>query len=75
MSGRDLLRTVIKRVGGTLGFDGVAMKPGRHAALAMLMGKPIAILPAPGIAVMAAFDHLLKPMLLKRHGVIEKAGA
>jgi molybdopterin biosynthesis enzyme len=48
------------------------MKPGRHTALAMLKGKPIAILPAPGLAVMAGFEQVLKPMLLKRHGVVEK---
>jgi molybdopterin molybdotransferase len=71
-SSRELLKGVIKRVGGTWGFDGVALKPGRHAALAVLKGKPIAVLPAPGVAALAAFEQLVLPMLLKRHGVVER---
>jgi molybdopterin molybdotransferase len=69
---RELIKGVIKRVGGTWGFDGVAMKPGRHAAVAVLKGKPVAVLPAPPLAALAGFEQLLWPMLLKRHGVVEK---
>jgi molybdopterin molybdotransferase len=69
---RELLKGVIKRVGGTWGFDGVAMKPGRHAAIAVLKGKPVAVLPAPALAALVGFEQLLWPMLLKRHGVVER---
>jgi molybdopterin molybdotransferase len=72
LASRELLKAVVKRTGGTWGFDGVAVKPGRHAALAMLRGKPVAVLPGPPIAALAAFEHLVWPMLLKRHGVVEK---
>jgi molybdopterin molybdotransferase len=71
-SSRELIKSVIKRVGGTWGFDGVALKPGRHAALAVLKGKPVMVLPAPPLAALAAFDQLLWPMLLKRHAVVER---
>lgn len=69
---RELIKGVIKRVGGTWGFDGVALKPGRYAAVAVLKGKPVAVLPAPPLGALAGFEQLLLPMLLKRHGVVEK---
>jgi molybdopterin molybdotransferase len=66
-----LFTHVLKRLDGTVGFESVALKPGRHASVAMLDHKPIAVLPGPPLSTLAAFDELARPMLLKRHAVLE----
>jgi molybdopterin molybdotransferase len=69
---KDRIKQVIKTMGGTIGFDGVAIKPGKPAGLAMLNKVPIAILPGNPGACSVAFDQLARPMLLKLQGVVEK---
>ncbi len=69
---RDLVKKTVRNMGGTLGFDGVALKPGKPASVAMLHRTPIAILPGNPGAATVAFDQLARPMLLKLQGVIEQ---
>ncbi|MBX7098272.1 MAG: molybdopterin molybdotransferase MoeA [Myxococcaceae bacterium] len=71
VGGRDRLKAVAQALGGTLGFDGVAIKPGRPVGLALIRQVPVALLPGNPGAAMVAFDQLVRPMLLKAQGVFE----
>lgn len=68
---RDRTKQVIRAMGGTLGFEQVAMKPGRPSGLALLGQTPVAVLPGNPGAALVAFDQLVRPVLLKLQGVFE----
>lgn len=72
VGGRDRSKPILRELGATLRFDGVALKPGKPAALAVLSGIPIAVLPGNPGAAAVTFDQLVRPMLLKRQGVLEE---
>ncbi|MFZ5467981.1 MAG: gephyrin-like molybdotransferase Glp [Myxococcota bacterium] len=66
------VKHVLASRGATLGFEGVALTPGKSASLALWNGVPICLLPASPAAAAVAFDQLARPMLLARQGVLEK---
>ncbi|MBI3180876.1 MAG: molybdopterin molybdotransferase MoeA [Myxococcales bacterium] len=68
---RDRVKHAVKAMGGTLGFDGVALKPGKPASVALVRRMPIAILPGNPGAATVGFDQLARPLLLKMQGVVE----
>lgn len=69
---RDRVKHVLQQQGGTLGFDGVAMRPGKPVGLGLLRRVPVAILPGNPLAAALTFDQLVRPMILKRLGVVEQ---
>ncbi len=69
---RDRVKAVLQQLGGTLGFDGVAMRPGKPVGLGLLRRVPVAILPGNPLAAALTFDQLVRPMILKRLGVVEQ---
>lgn len=69
---KDRVKAVVEALGGTLSFDGVAMKPGKPTGLARLRRIPICILPGNPGAACVAFDQIARPMLLKRQGALER---
>jgi molybdopterin molybdotransferase len=68
---RDRIKKVLAADGGTLAFDGLAMKPGKPASFGSLEGTPVVILPGNPGAAAVAFDQLARPAILKHQGVIE----
>jgi molybdopterin molybdotransferase len=68
---KDLVKRILARLGARSIFDGVAMKPGKPAAVAIYRDTPIAILPGNPGAATVAFDQFARPMLLKRQGAVE----
>ena len=68
---RDRVKGVLQQMGGTLGFDGVSIRPGKPVGLGLLRRVPIAILPGNPLAAAVTFDQLVRPMILKRLGVVE----
>lgn len=69
---RDLVKRTLRAMGAELVFDGIAMKPGKPASVAVLSTRPIVILPGNPGAAAVAFDQLARPMLFKRQGVRER---
>jgi molybdopterin molybdotransferase len=69
---RDRVKGVLQQMGATLGFDGVAIRPGKPVGLGLLQRVPIAILPGNPLAAALTFDQLVRPMILKRLGVVEQ---
>jgi len=68
---KDLVKRVLRGLGGVTVFDGVALKPGKPAGVVMLDKHPILILPGNPGAAAVAFDQFARAMLFKRQGVIE----
>ncbi len=68
---RDRVKTVLAQMGCTMGFDGVSIRPGKTVGLALLHRVPIAVLPGNPLEAALTFDQLVRPMILKRHGVVE----
>jgi molybdopterin molybdotransferase len=65
---RDRVREAILRLGGTLLFRRVAMRPGRPTAFALIGGKPIFALPGNPVSAMVSFELLARPALLAMGG-------
>ena len=67
---RDLLPAVISTLGkpGII-VHGVAMRPGRPAALCAIQDKPVILLPCFPVAAMLSFSVLVKPILQKLTGL------
>jgi len=68
---KDLVKRTLRALGADIPVDGVAMKPGKPAGVAILHGHPVVILPGNPGAASVAFDQLARPMLFKRQGVVE----
>ena len=68
---KDLVKRTLRALGAAIPVDGVAMKPGKPAGVAILHGRPVVILPGNPGAASVAFDQLARPMLFKRQGVVE----
>ena len=68
---KDLIKRTLRALGAAIALDGVAMKPGKPAGVAILHGGPVVILPGNPGAAAVAFDQLARPMLFKRQGVVE----
>lgn len=68
---KDLVKRTLRAMKADLVVDGVAMKPGKPAGVALFNSHPIVILPGTPGAAAVGFDRLARPMLLKRQGVEE----
>jgi molybdopterin molybdotransferase len=65
---RDFVKAAIEKLGGTITFWKVNMKPGKPLAFAMLEGKPIFALPGNPVAAMVSFELFVRPSILKAMG-------
>jgi len=65
---RDFVKAAIERMGGSVTFWKVNMKPGKPLAFAMLEGKPVFALPGNPVAAMVSFELFVRPSLLKAMG-------
>jgi len=65
---RDFVKAAIEKLGGTVTFWKVNMKPGKPLAFAMLEGKPIFALPGNPVAAMVSFELFVRPAILKAMG-------
>jgi molybdopterin molybdotransferase len=65
---RDLVRTTIESLGGTISVWQVRMKPGKPVALASVLGKPFVCLPGNPAAAFAVFTLLITPMIRRMQG-------
>ncbi len=68
---KDFIKRTLRGLRAAIPVDGVAMKPGKPAGVAVLQGRPVVILPGNPGAAAVAFDQLARPMLFKRQGVLE----
>lgn len=65
---RDFVKMAIEKLGGSVTFWKVNMKPGKPLAFAMLEGKPVFALPGNPVAAMVSFELFVRPSLLKAMG-------
>lgn len=65
---RDFVKMAIEKLGGTVTFWKVNMKPGKPLAFAMLSGKPVFALPGNPVAAMVSFELFVRPSILKAMG-------
>ncbi len=65
---RDFVKVAIEKLGGSVTFWKVNVKPGRPLAFAMLQGRPVFALPGNPVAVMVSFELFVRPSLLKSMG-------
>ncbi|QEM67652.1 molybdopterin molybdotransferase MoeA [Geobacter sp. FeAm09] len=64
----DFVKAAIERLGGTITFWKVNVKPGKPLAFATLEGKPVFALPGNPAAAMVSFELFVRPYLLKAMG-------
>lgn len=69
----DLVPIAINRLGkpGVI-VHGIAMRPGKPTALAIVNRKPIMLLPGNPVAAMFSFETFVRPLLLKMLGIEEE---
>lgn len=65
---RDFVKMAIEKLGGSVTFWKVNMKPGKPLAFAMLEGKPVFALPGNPVAAMVSFELFVRPSILKAMG-------
>ncbi len=65
---RDFVKMAIEKLGGSVTFWKVNMKPGKPLAFAILDGKPVFALPGNPVAAMVSFELFVRPSLLKAMG-------
>jgi len=65
---RDYVKMAIEKLGGTVTFWKVDMKPGKPIAFATLAGRTVFALPGNPVAAMVAFELFVRPSLLKAMG-------
>jgi len=65
---RDFVKVAIEKLGGSVTFWKVNMKPGKPLAFAMLQGKPVFALPGNPVAAMVSFELFVRPSILKAMG-------
>lgn len=65
---RDFVKMAIEKLGGTIAFWKVNMKPGKPLAFALLEGTPVFALPGNPVAAMVSFELFVRPSLLKAMG-------
>lgn len=65
---RDYVKAAIEKLGGSITFWKVNMKPGKPLAFAMLDGKPVFALPGNPVAAMVSFELFVRPSILKAMG-------
>ncbi len=65
---RDYVKLAIEKLGGSVTFWKVDMKPGKPLAFAVLEGKPVFALPGNPVAAMVSFELFVRPSILKAMG-------
>ena len=65
---RDFVKPAIEKLGGSVSFWKVDMKPGKPLAFATLEGKPVFALPGNPVAAMVSFELFVRPSILKAMG-------
>ncbi|MBA4423487.1 MAG: molybdopterin molybdenumtransferase MoeA [Syntrophus sp. (in: bacteria)] len=65
---RDFVKEAIEKLGGSVTFWKVNMKPGKPLAFAMLQGKPVFALAGNPVGAMVAFELFVRPSILKAMG-------
>ena len=65
---RDFVKVAIERLGGSVAFWKVKVKPGKPLAFALLQGKPIFALPGNPVGAMVSFELFVRPSILKAMG-------
>jgi len=65
---RDFVKVAIEKLGGSVTFWKVNVKPGKPLAFAVLRGKPVFALPGNPVAAMVSFELFVRPSLLKSMG-------
>ena len=67
----DHVKPAIKRLGGSVDFWKIAVKPGKPFVLGPVGGKPVFGLPGNPVAVLVTYLLLVRPALLKMQGARE----
>ena len=65
---RDFVKEAIEKLGGSVTFWKVNMKPGKPLAFAMLQGKPVFALAGNPVGAMVSFELFVRPSILKSMG-------
>jgi molybdopterin molybdotransferase len=65
---RDFVKEAIEKLGGSVTFWKVNVKPGKPLAFAMLQGTPIFALAGNPVGAMVAFELFVRPSILKSMG-------
>jgi molybdopterin molybdotransferase len=65
---RDFVKEAIEKLGGSVAFWKVNIKPGKPLAFAMLQGKPVFALAGNPVGAMVAFELFVRPSILKAMG-------
>ncbi len=65
---RDYVKPAIEKLGGSITFWKINMKPGKPLAFAIIRGKPVFALPGNPVAAMVSFELFVRPLLLKAMG-------
>ena len=65
---RDFVKAAIEKLGGSVTFWKVNVKPGKPLAFGVLQGKPVFALPGNPVAAMVSFELFVRPSLLKSMG-------
>ncbi len=65
----DLVPEAIRRIGGTIRFDSVAIKPGKPTTFALIGEKALFCLPGNPVSVFVAFELFARPFLERMGGV------
>ncbi|MBU0652989.1 MAG: molybdopterin molybdotransferase MoeA [Proteobacteria bacterium] len=64
----DFVKEAIEKLGGSVTFWKVNMKPGKPLAFAMLQGTPVFALAGNPVGAMVAFELFVRPSILKSMG-------
>ena len=64
----DFVKEAIEKLGGSVTFWKVNIKPGKPLAFAMLHGKPVFALAGNPVGAMVAFELFVRPSILKAMG-------
>jgi len=65
---RDFVKEAIEKLGGSVTFWKVNVKPGKPLAFAMLQGTPVFALAGNPVGAMVAFELFVRPTILKAMG-------
>jgi molybdopterin molybdotransferase len=65
---RDFVKPAIEKLGGSISFWKVHMKPGKPLAFATFQGKPVFALSGNPVSSMVSFELFVRPSILKAMG-------